>query len=1087
MRRASERARVLAVCCALAAVPLMTAELTGQGITTSAIRGTVRVADGSGSSRAGIAVDGARVSVLHTATGSVFVTESRDGRFLVEGLEVGGPYTVTVEVAGFAPQQRERVFITLGEPLELRFMLQPVLATLDTLRAAAQPFPHVTTHGGTATTISDSLLHRLPTLDRDLYDFVRLVPQISTTIGFPAGGMSGGGVGFRFNNFLINGVPERSLPGAQPPEFAGGKSISLDAISEYQVLVAPFDVRYGDFAGALVNAVTRSGTNELHGSIFAHARSEDLAAHTVAVPRLPYHRWQYGFSLGGPVRRDRMHFFIAPELQRMMSIAPGPYVGQPRTAPRAVPVSATDLSRFEQILRGYGLTAGSGAAVQNRNLQRNLFGRLDLALPEWNSRGVLSLNDTHVENQSFSREAIGTFPLSTNTATQRVGTHSIALQLHTALQRAGGGHNELLVSRRTLRGQTRGDVDQPLVRVVVPSTTGGAVTLVAGTPVQAQRGSVSTSNVIVRDNLTLPLGSSHVATVGAEVDRFRSGSGAPLNTYGAWSFANLDSLARGVADRFELARDFGTADVVVRGAYYAVYAGDEWRLRDPLSLTLGLRADLLRIENRPPHNPEVDSLFGRRTDQLFRAGVHLSPRFGFAWDVLDDGQHRIRGGVGVFTGRPPLAWLQAPLQSYGVGTGVLRCGTLRNDLGPTPPFEPDARNPPAACANGASITAAPRGPVDLLDPQLQLVRMLRATIAYDRWLPGRVLATVEALRTRSLADIVFVNLNLGEPVGIDRYGRVRYGSISGGGLSAPVLRSDFSEVIDLRNTSSNRSYQLSARLEKKFSSGTAATTSYTYSRARDVQTPLRVNVPGLTNWAGGRVMSGRHDDLTATTSLNDVPHRVVVAGTYRAPWSRWSTELSFYYVGESGSPFTFVAWGVSGRGDLNADGSNVNDPIYVPRDAGAASEIRFSGRSDAPGADNSPPAQSARELAQQIAFDAFIESTPCLRRNRGQILERNSCREPWSNTTVATVRQSIPLARRVIVAQLDMFNLLDLVHREWGLRRVASPAVLEHVGQTPGDIEESQPVFRFDAGAPKWTTVAAESSFQLQLGLRYRF
>jgi hypothetical protein len=366
-----------------------------------------------------------------------------------------------------------------------------------------------------------------------------------------------------------------------------------------------------------------------------------------------------------------------------------------------------------------------------------------------------------------------------------------------------------------------------------------------------------------------------------------------------------------------------------------------------------------------------------------------------------------------------------------------------------------------------------------------MARTLRGSLAYDRLLPWGVIATGEALATRILSDFVFVNLNLEGPQAIDRYGRVLYGSIPPTGLATPVVRSAFSEVVDLRNTSGNHAVQLSARFEKRFSDGVSAMAAYTFSRVRDVQTPIRVNTPGIVNWSS-RAVSGRHEDLDAEVSLNDIPHRIVLAGTYRAPW-RWGTEFSFYYVGESGSPFTYRSWGVGRRGDLNADGSNANDPIYVPLDAFDPDEITFSGRSDAPDADNSPAAQAERVEVQQTAFERLIDRTDCLRRQRGRFLERNSCREPWSHTTIAAVRQPIPIGGRALELELEAFNLLNLLNGDWGRYRVAAPALLEHVAQTPGSPEESVPVFRFDATAPKWTTLTIESSFQLQLALRYRF
>lgn len=301
-----------------------------------------------------------------------------------------------------------------------------------------------------------------------------------------------------------------------------------------------------------------------------------------------------------------------------------------------------------------------------------------------------------------------------------------------------------------------------------------------------------------------------------------------------------------------------------------------------------------------------------------------------------------------------------------------------------------------------------------------------------------------------------------------------YGSIGPSGIATPDLRSGFSEVIDLRNTSRGGSYQVATRLEKELTERTTGALSYTYSRVRDAQTPLRVNTRGFVAWASARALSGRHDDFTPGISSNDVPHRVVLAGAYTVPRQRWRTEFSFYFLGESGRPFTYLASGTLRRGDLNADGTNTNDPVYVPRSAFDPSEISFDGNGDA-------------IVSQQSAFETLIERTSCLRRQRGRILERNSCREPWSNTTIASLRQMIPVGGRGLETQLDVFNVLNLLKGSWGLRREAAPALLEHVGQTAGPVGTSLSIFRFDTTSPRWTTLPVESAFQFQLALRYRF
>jgi hypothetical protein len=245
-------------------------------------------------------------------------------------------------------------------------------------------------------------------------------------------------------------------------------------------------------------------------------------------------------------------------------------------------------------------------------------------------------------------------------------------------------------------------------------------------------------------------------------------------------------------------------------------------------------------------------------------------------------------------------------------------------------------------------------------------------------------------------------------------------------------------------------------------------------------------MPGIVLWADARAVSGRHEDLSPEISLNDLPHRIVAAVTYAAPWRRWPTELAFYYVGESGSPFTYIATGASRRGDLNADGSNANDPIYIPRSSFDTSEIRFEPFAlEVPDSDTNFDTVTVAQQAD--AFEQLVERNPCLRQRRGRILERNGCREPWTHTTVASLRQGIPIGGRVLEVEIDAFNLLTLLNGTWGRYRVARPRVLEHVGQTSESAESSQPVFRFDPTYEEWETLPTESAFQLQVAARYRF
>lgn len=734
----------------------------------------------------------------------------------------------------------------------------------------------------------------------------------------------------------------------------------------------------------------------------------------------------------------------------------------------------------------YGMTAGSSGAVENSAPTRNLVTRFDVSLPRWASRGIVWGTFAANNEVVFSRAANDTFSLSSYLSTRKSRLALIGMQVHTALPRLRG-HNELLLSGRTERTRTVGNVEQPIVRVAVPSISGLSITLNSGTHETAQTPGLRSASASVKDNITISLGQSHVLTFGAEGEFFRLRRGGTALSYGTWFFSGLDSLALGLPDRYDVRITFGDADAPLTGAQYAGYVADRWEISDRFTVSAGVRGDRLSLFKRARYNPAIDSIFGRRTDRVPGARLELSPRLGFAWNVTADGRNAIRGGLGVFTSRYPLAWAHSALLNAASG-GTLTCSRAGPGRGALPAFDPDPENPPTACANGATLSSTQPGDVNLLDPKLRMVRSARASLAYDRYLFENVVLSTEFLLTRALSEPVFNNLNLADTVATDIFGRSMYGSLSLNGIAAPTSVSSFLEVIEVGSTSQNKSRQLSVRLEKiPGSTGVRGWMSYTFTRVRDVQTPIRVNTRGTTAWSAAYVTSGSHRDKTLGISANDLPHRLILAGIYAHRMHRSTMELSFYYVGESGRPFTYVAGGTFGRGDLNADRASGNDPIYVPRNAMDSAEIRFSGISDSLAADNSPTAQAARELLQRNAFEEFIRGRSCLNRQRGQILERNSCREPWSSTTIASARYSMPIGTKTMELQADVFNVLNLLNSSWGERREAQLALLEHVGQTSGGVRISRPVFRFDRQQGGWTTSPVESSFQMQLAARYRY
>ncbi len=286
-----------------------------QSATTAAIGGTV---DAEGAD-----AEGVEVRIVNGETGFVSRGSVHQSRFLIVGLETGGPYSVTLRGIGFRPLLIDSLYLSLGQRLSVHCRLEPAAVELPELAVLAAPTT-LAPNGGLAMVVSDSDLHRLPTRNRDLYDFVRLSPHVSTRFG-----VSGGGVNDRYDNFQIDGAGEQALHGRTPAGIAsGGKPISLEAVKEYQVLIAPYDVSMGNFAGALINGVTRAGTNAYHGSLFTTYRDQSLARDVPLLRNSPYDQAQTGGWLGGPIVKNRVQFLVSGEIRHHAEPAPGPYAGR---------------------------------------------------------------------------------------------------------------------------------------------------------------------------------------------------------------------------------------------------------------------------------------------------------------------------------------------------------------------------------------------------------------------------------------------------------------------------------------------------------------------------------------------------------------------------------------------------------------------------------------------------------------------------------------------------------------------------------------------------------------------------------------
>ena len=1038
--------------------------VAGAQVTTGSIGG--RVTDESGAG-----LEAVQIQVRATTTGATrTAVTNTNGNFLVLGLEVGSGYDVTARRIGFEPVTRRGQNVTIGQTTRVDIQLTARATVLAGQIIVSEIDPVITgTRTGVGTTVSDSALQRLPTLGRNFTDFVALTPQVSTS----GPGLSGGGTNNRYNNIQIDGATESDLFGlgstGQPGGQARGKSIGLESVKQYQVLLSPFDVRYGNFAGALINAVTKSGTNTLSGSAYYFYRDESM---TRSQPYLnDFKQSQYGFSLGGPIIKDRVHFFVNPEFQEQSTPASGPYIG---LAGANVP-SQTDVDNYNAVLTGLGLPTSTGGSRVNENPLKNIFVRFDfLGLP-LNSTLVLRHNYGEASDDNFSRSfTSSTFALLNNgyAFTSRKG--ATVAQLRSAFD--NGWYNELNAGLTTIR-----DRRAPYVAGAPQIFTDmGVYNIQSGSERFSQGNELDQDILEITNNLVIPAG-DHRLTFGATYSSYKARNLFAQSIFGVWSFNSLTDFQNGAANQYIVGVPInGDANVRFTSSMAGAYVQDEWNVNSKLNVTLGLRYDVPSFADTPPTNPVVLADFGRNTADVPSGNGTISPRVGFNYDLTGDQRNQLRGGVGLFAGRPAYVWLSNAFQNSGMGGNPLL--TCNAAVAPTLNAT-TAATPPTQCTNGA--TPALGAEINLLRSDLKFPQNLRASFGYDRDLGNGLIATFEAMYTKAVNSLFYENIALAGPIGNDPNGRVMYGPRP----NAPVLAvANRSLVLDVSNQSKDYSKQFTAGIQRRWRDNWEGSLFYTFTKARDIQ--------GLTSsTAFSQYRFGRpagispQNSTSLSRSLFEQPHRVIASFSYSFPTE---TSVSLTYFGESGSRYHYL-YGGGSNGDLNGDGVG-NDLVYIPNNTTDPNEIIF------------VASGATTVAAQQASFEEFISSNACLNNQRGRIMEAGSCVEPWRNTVNVSVRQSLGAlglgtvlntsALNRLTLQLDVFNLANFINRDWGAIRTAGFAGGNILNLSYNSLEnpagslvggQTRPRFVWNTSTQALNQQNIASNYRLQFSVRYAF
>jgi hypothetical protein len=1038
--------------------------LNGQGVTSSALEGGVASTDGMPVAHAIV-----RVTAVPSGTYWQVVTDA-GGRYFVENLQVGGPYIVEVKRLGFVPARRTDLLLALGQRRRADFVLLPAALTLAPVTVTAGSDPLLNS-GRTGPThiVSQSEIAALPNQTRD----ISLLASLGAlTMARPLGGSSIGGQNQGYNSFQLDGGMHADLylgrtPGGASPSGALPEvqphAISLETIRELQVQAAPFDVRLGNFAGGVLTAVTKSGTNEVHGSFFSYLQNGRLVASNAAGDRSEFTSGQFGGTLSGPIVRDRVHFLVSADLQRRMVPDPGPFVTD---TPRVTKVSHASALRFQRILReSYGLDAGSLGPTDGQLPAQELFGKISMQLGD---AGHLELS--HRFAHADRRDFIDVGVRADTTAFSSVAGWSISTANTSRLiwgtlvgRRA---QNEAIISYQHLRDDCVPNGSLPRIQV---GADGGS--LVAGPNSVCPTTAVNQSALGITDNLTFGAG-AHLLTLGSHGELLHFRDPLVQASAGRWIFANLDSLAVGHASHYDrgLPSSSRTPGADFGAVMLGLYAQDRWAATSRLTLTAGLRVDIPFLRNNVPTNVTLLAAQGIDTGVLPTGNAEWSPRLGVNYDVSGDATTFLRGGIGLFGGPPPYRWLGNAYRESG-DESVVTCDASARAPALVPPFSGNTQ--PSTCANGKGAT--PR--ISFFEPGFVFPQNLKIALGTDRRLPWDAVMAIDLLYTRAVHQIYVNDANLDAPsrFAVGEGGRPQYGEIDPTSAAHPQWRdTSFGEIYRLSDHGGDRAFAMSVQVTKPFGARFALDISYAYSRVSDRMS--LVNFPARANFSNTPV-DGTLDDRHLRSSFFETRHKLSIVTSTTLPFG---TRLSLLYQGATQSPYTYVV-----SGDVNADGiggpgSLPNDVVYVPR-------------TSAPGGDISLVVLSAGRFVPAPAssydsLDAFIEGQQCLREHRGRLMSRGSCMNGWLDLLSARLMKTVPVAgSQQLEMSADVFNVPNLIRARWGRRidTTTDPAVplLRLRGWDPA---AARGVYQLSLPARNVAEDAA-SRWRVQLGARYIF
>ncbi|MGZ8538702.1 MAG: TonB-dependent receptor, partial [Flavisolibacter sp.] len=719
-------------------------------VTSSSVTGNVRAQGGD-------PLVGATVKITHVPTGTVYTTTTRTGGvFNLVNMIPGGPYSVEISYVGFTAYTQTNLNFPLGETTRVDADMSTTAETLTNVVIATSGSPTLRRKTGASTSISKEQIAALPTLSRSIQDYTRLTPQ--------ANGNSFGGVSNRFNNITIDGAVNNDVFGLASSGTPGGQAattaISLDAIQEIQVVLAPYDITYGNFTGAGINAVTRSGTNNYEGSVYYFLRNQNTIGDDPVSGQkaADFSDKQYGIRFGGPIIKNKLFFFVNGELGR-------------RTAPtifnagetNALLTSAEAQQLSDTMRIKYGYNAGTIDAFDAETQSNKIFARIDWTISDKHRLTVRhnyikAYDDNISRNNTFFRYGNNTYRFNNN---QNITVGELRSRFNNTFS------NNLIVGLHRIRDfrTTYGELF-PSIEI---SHNSGTIQL--GSERSSAANELDQDIFEITDNLKI-FKDKHTFTVGTHNEFFSFRNLFINNFNGRWRYGTLADFYNNKPRQFDVTYSADKAanpkpSAEFDAAQLGFYAQDEIQFNRQFRLTLGLRVDVPILKTKPVNNPVVETAFNGKysTSNTPDRKLLWAPRVGFNYDVIGDRSKIIRGGIGIFTGRLPFVWISNQFSN----TGLLLKTTAQTDNTPTaPPYDVNSGNGfnPNVDQQSSIGSAFNTFEVNLIDEEFRFPQVMRTNLAADFRFPGNINLTFEGIYSKTLNNVLYQDINLTAPVGI---------------------------------------------------------------------------------------------------------------------------------------------------------------------------------------------------------------------------------------------------------------------------------------------------------------------------------